>query len=345
MKEFFRTLFQYKDAGNLLTLTGVSGEYAGYQGVFLGEQKLYQSKAFTEVPGILQAAMDAQGAAGSIRDAKGACYFEKISGEKHLVICGGGHVAEAVVRLAVFLGFPMTVIEDRQETAQELRKYGNLQVMCEEFLEGLRTLTFHENMYCLIMTRDHAYDRQCLQYLLGQPCGYLGMLGSRKRVEALKEKLRQSGMDPALFAKLHSPVGLDIHARTPEEIAVSVMGELIAEKNATENGIVYEHALETCLSSWTEGSRDLCAVLVTIIEKHGSAPRDVGTKMLVTEAGDLVGTIGGGTLEAEAIETARRLLMKHHTDSAGGTTMRGMDVLVKEGLHCGGTVMLLFQRV
>ncbi len=338
MKEFYHVLRDIKEEKQVVTLTGISGAYYGYKGIFCQGRPVYQSDETKNLSAWLCQA-DCRNMRAGIFSAKGGeLYIEPVSKEKELLICGGGHVANAVIRLADFLGFFVTVIEDRREFAEKSQQSGASRVILSPFLEGLQTIQFHENLYVLIMTRDHAYDRQCLKYLLGRSAGYLGMLGSRRRAAALRKELAEEGIPKEWIDKLHSPAGLDIHAQTPEEIAVSILGELIALKNHPGNGVTCNGAVEAYLfqEAWKQD-----AVLITIIGKCGSAPRDVGTKMIVTRDGSLFGTIGGGCLEAEAVKMAGEVLLIYRQEKKQIYTSSYSSM--KEGMHCGGEVKLLFE--
>jgi xanthine dehydrogenase accessory factor len=146
------------------------------------------------------------------------------------VIVGAGHVAQAVARLAAKVGFRVAVVDDRPDFAcRERFPEADEITVCEYDHLGREVKTGPQS-YILIMTRGHSEDYRVLQWALTTPARYLGVLGSRsKRVQFL-EALRAEGRRPEDLEALHMPVGLEIGAETVDEIAVSVVAELISER-------------------------------------------------------------------------------------------------------------------
>ncbi len=121
---------------------------------------------------------------------------------------------------------------------------------------------------------------------------YIGMIGSRLRVKKVKEAVIENGCDPEIVDQIYTPIGLDIGAETPEEIAVAILAEIIEVKNRKGRRLGYpKEIVHAILDRDTIKERK---VLATIIDRKGSAPRGIGTKMLVLPDGVCVGTIGGG---------------------------------------------------
>lgn len=260
--------------------------------------------------------------------------FTEIFGRRpELVLCGGGHVAMAVLQLAQFLGIPATVIEDRPYFADQARAAGAKRVICDSFAQALEEIRGGLDTYFVIMTRGHRHDKVCLESILRKPFAYAGMMGSRSRVRLLKEVLQEEGFSDQELDMLHAPIGLDIGSETPEEIAVSVMAEIIRVKNRNHK-----------TSSLSDEIRDALLqpekkVLATIVKHKGSAPRQVGTKMVIFRDGRIAGTIGGGCMEAEVIGHSRELLRE--ADGSGHCRLVHLNMTNQDaeesGMVCGGT--------
>ena len=267
-------------------------------------------------------------------------YRERVRRAPKLVICGAGHVSMPIIRLGKMLGFTVTVLEDRPKFADNARAAGADHVLCETFREGLLQIQGDSDTWFVIVTRGHRYDLECLEAILGKESAYVGMMGSRRRVAAVKDQLAQNGVDPEKLDSVHTPIGLKISAETPEEIAVSIMAEIIQIKNGRERGSGYSEEL---LEALTEGKQK--AVLATIISRKGSAPRGVGTKMLVREDGSTVDTIGGGCVESEIIRKA--LLMMRMGKPLFQVCRQDltMEAAEDEGMVCGGVVEVMLERV
>ena len=159
-------------------------------------------------------------------------YRERIGRTPKMIICGAGHVSMPVIRMGKMLGFTVTVIEDRPKFADHARAAGADQVLCEPFSDGLSKIRGDSDSWFIIVTRGHRYDTECLEAILRKPYAYVGMMGSRRRVAIVKDQLEEKGVERALLDAVHTPIGLKIGAETPEEIAVSVMAEIIQVKNA-----------------------------------------------------------------------------------------------------------------
>ena len=267
-------------------------------------------------------------------------FRERIRRAPKLVICGAGHVSMPIIHLGKMLGFTVTVLEDRPKFADNARAAGADHVFCEMFREGLARISGDRDTWFVIVTRGHRYDSECLEAVLGKEYAYVGMMGSRRRVAVVKDQLAQNGVDQEKLDSVHTPIGLKISAETPEEIAVSIMAEIIQIKNGREQGSGYSDEL---LEALTDGKQK--AVLATIISRKGSAPRGVGTKMLVREDGSTVDTIGGGCVESEIIQKA--LLMMR----VGAPLFQvcredlTMEAAENEGMVCGGVVEVMLERV
>ena len=158
-------------------------------------------------------------------------FAERFGAGARLVICGGGHVAAAAVRLAKLLDLPVTGLEDRPEYADALREAGADRVLCAPFETSLAQIPGSTETYFCVLTRAHAYDITCLKQILQKPAAYVGMMGSRGRSELVRRQLAEAGLDPARVARLHAPIGLAIGAKTAQEIALSILAQIVEIKS------------------------------------------------------------------------------------------------------------------
>lgn len=326
MPGFYEAIVQ---AGGPLTAAWIlEGENAGARALLDSRGLLFRDAAF---PAEKTAGIRPEG----IAEAGGEKIFtERISRGRRLVICGAGHVSLCVIRLAVMLDFAVTVIEDREEFAAKAREAGAQQVICRPFGDALKEISGDELTAFVIMTREHAHDVECLRRILAKPYAYAGMMGSRSRTGEVRKQLLAEGFDAEKVAGLHMPIGLPIGSRTPEEIAVSVAAELIAEMNAVDPGEGFPPGMAEELAEGAGG------VLAMIVEKEGEAPRRPGTKMLVRGNGDFLGTVGGGYAEAVILEAARKMI------SEGQPGNRLIRVSMKKGtMYCGGEITVFLTRV
>ena len=269
-------------------------------------------------------------------------YRERIGRTPKMIICGAGHVSMPIIRMGKMLGFTVTVIEDRPKFADHARAAGADQVLCEPFADGLSKIRGDSDSWFIIVTRGHRYDAECLEAILRKPYAYVGMMGSRRRVAIVKDQLEAKGVCREALDGVHTPIGLKIGAETPEEIAVSVMAEIIQVKNAgSAKGGYSPELLDAVLDP--DDSRE--KVLATIISRKGSAPRSVGTKMLIRADGTTVDTIGGGCIESEVIQKALLMMRAENEGFRLCTVDMTSDAAEDEGMVCGGVVEVMLEKV
>ena len=146
-----------------------------------------------------------------------------------LVIVGAGHIARPLARMGASLGYRVSVLDDRPDFATRERFPEAERLIQADFDDPFRDVPMHERTHLVLVTRGHKYDYACLMRALRlDPApAYVGMIGSRRRVRATYVQLLEDGIDRALLGRIHAPVGLDIGAETPEEIAVAVAAELV----------------------------------------------------------------------------------------------------------------------
>ncbi len=151
-------------------------------------------------------------------------------------IFGAGHVSRQLAPLAGLVGFRTVVLDDRQEFANRERfPHATEIIVLNSFQSALEGLEIDGDSYLVLVTRGHAHDQTVLRQALSTRAGYIGMIGSRRKREAIYAALGQEGFGPGDFDRVHSPIGLDIAAETPEEIAVSIVAELIRARAAQKN--------------------------------------------------------------------------------------------------------------
>lgn len=143
-----------------------------------------------------------------------------------LVIVGAGHVAQPLARLAAAVGFDVLVVDDRPEYLLPER-FPGARVQAVSFTDLASQLPLDGRTSVVVATRSHEHDEEVLRQLIRQPLAYLGMMGSRAKVRLLFQRLLSEGYSSEELARVHAPIGLDIGAETPEEIAVSIVAELV----------------------------------------------------------------------------------------------------------------------
>lgn len=265
--------------------------------------------------------------------------------EPSLIILGGGHIAKPLCEFGSRLGFSVTVVDDRLSFANTERFPDADEVLCESFETCFKRLKFNRFTYVVIVTRGHRYDSVCLREVAKRTWAYAGMIGSRRRVQGVKEQLISEGSSREVLEKVNTPIGLEIGAITPEEIAIAILGQLISYRRL-ENP---ELGRESAKTSFTEFDRDVIEELslnrqdkkaiVTIISTKGSVPRKAGAKMLVWPDGRILGSIGGGCSEGAVIQTALDIIQE------GGYLIQKVDMMGSvaegEGMVCGGIMIVL----
>jgi len=152
---------------------------------------------------------------------------EPIFSEPTVYIFGGGHVSEQVAPLAKKVHFKVVVIDDREMFANRARFPEVDEVIVSEFEECFNQLLIDETSYLVIVTRGHLYDGFVLKQAVNTKARYIGMIGSKKKIRTLYQNLMKEGISKDTLARVYAPIGIDINSETPEEIAVSIVAELI----------------------------------------------------------------------------------------------------------------------
>lgn len=154
-------------------------------------------------------------------------FSETIEPSPLLVIAGAGHVAGAVAPLAVGLGFAVTVVDDRPDVLSPLR-FAGCTLVCGTIDLELKNLPINERTFVVVVTRGHHRDAAAIAAVIDSPARYIGMIGSKRKVRTILGQLAAEGVSRERLAAVHAPIGLEIGAVTVEEIAVSIVAELIA---------------------------------------------------------------------------------------------------------------------
>ncbi len=152
---------------------------------------------------------------------------EPIQTAPFVYIFGAGHVSQYVSRVAAMVDFKVTVIDDREEFANRERFPEAQSVIAEDFLKVFDQLSFYGTEYVVILTRGHKHDALVLEQVLKRPTRYVGMIGSKRKTKMVMDYMRQKGFDEKLLKSVYAPIGIDINSETPQEIAVSIVGEMI----------------------------------------------------------------------------------------------------------------------
>ena len=271
-------------------------------------------------------------------------FVETFYPQERLILLGAGHIALPLAQVGEMLGFSVVVVDDRISFANEQRFPWASEVKCESFDSVFDGLQITQGDYIVVITRGHKHDTKCLRAILSQPESiYVGMIGSRKRVGLVKEQLVEEGYDKARIERVCTPIGLSIGAVTPEEISISILAEVIKRKrvDSKQNYEISRSNLDMeVVEKLTQYESQSCCV-VTIIDTKGSVPRGGGAKMVVNQAGQVEGSIGGGCSEAAVIHEAVRLI------GTGEYRIKEIDmtgeVAEDEGMVCGGIMKVLME--
>lgn len=311
MHEYYRHLSQFLNKDICSRTTVLSGPHIGEEAISIGDKQVLASPHF-----------EPEGA---------QTLTEHLIPKPHLVLFGGGHVSLALYQLGVLQKMPMDAYDDREEFANQAR-FPKATVHCMPFDQLPQHPITFPGAYVVIATHGHLFDRQCLAYSLRQPHAYIGMIGSRAKVAFTFDALRKEGFTDEELSSVHAPIGLAIGGNSPAEIAVSIMAQIISIYAKDPGRVLID---PTVLAAATSCETD--GVLVRVLEKTGSSPATPGAMMLVTKD-NVIGTVGGGSVEKRAIDKARAL--KANMIDAEDLGPHG-----DAGMVCGGAVKLLYTRL
>jgi xanthine dehydrogenase accessory factor len=158
-------------------------------------------------------------------------FIEPVEASPDVYVFGAGHVGYFVAKMAREVGFRVHVVDDREKFANAERFGEGIEVVVENIPQWLQTHTLPPTAYAVIVTRGHTHDLDALRALTAHPLRYLGLIGSKAKVRRIFDELLGEGSTDETLRAVHAPIGLDIGAITPQEIAVSIVAELIAAKH------------------------------------------------------------------------------------------------------------------
>lgn len=331
-----RDFFQYIRQMNL-SVRNISAQIIS--GPSCGTRALWQADTLVYSEGSEKVWLEVSKQLSDIRGPKiidigcNSVFCETLSDTPKLIICGCGHVSIPVITMAKMLGFQVTAIDDRPVFCDHARTALADEVICDNFSNALTEVSDSQNNYYVIVTRGHRYDLECLKQIIPRAHTYVGMIGSRARVAKIKTELLSEGYLQSDIDAVHMPIGLKIKAETPEEIAVSIIAEIIQIKNETYASYHYSKEM---LKALAEKSPEYRQALATIVSRRGSAPRSAGTKMLILETGQTIGTVGGGCAEAAILQKALYCI-RHQTPTLVHVDMSGQNA-EEDGMVCGGVI-------
>jgi xanthine dehydrogenase accessory factor len=318
MNTYYKTMLEALQTGNIKRKTLVSGSHLGDEALFKGNQMV---ASYQKTPHLFES--------GDILE-------ETLASKVHLVLCGGGHVAKELYALAQLMDMQVDILDEREEFCNK-ELYPKAGLHCAPFIETLAEKQTWIKPYFVLVTRGHGFDQVCLEKTLRLPHSYIGMIGSKHKVAITLDNLRKEGFSEELLATVHSPIGLSIGAITASEIAISIMAEIISVYRKEENAVRLDPKLLEKLSLEED------YILARVIEKNGSAPCDIGFQLAMFPDGTNLGTVGGGMIEAETIEHAKKMLASKTRDDEVVHYDLDSSKAGSLGMICGGNAKILFQ--
>ena len=169
-------------------------------------------------------------------------FVEPIRPEPRLILAGSGYVAQALTKLTTAIGWRVSLLDDRSEFVQAAALPESVTLTVGDIPDLLPSLAPDAMTALVIVTRGHKVDQEALEAALATPAGYIGMIGSPGKVRTIFRKLLRKGVSPEALASVHAPVGLDLGAKTPDEIALSIAAELLMWRRGGTGEPLREHA-------------------------------------------------------------------------------------------------------
>jgi xanthine dehydrogenase accessory factor len=165
-------------------------------------------------------------------------FIDVINPHPTVLVVGAGHVGRSIAVLSSFLGLRTVVLDDRAEFANVERLPQADEIIVGDVAEELAKFNISPQTNIVIVTRGHEHDRDALRQVLSSPAAYIGMIGSRRKVKMVFDELQKDGLSTEALAAVHAPIGLDIRAETPEEIALSILAEIIMVRRGGQGGLM-----------------------------------------------------------------------------------------------------------
>lgn len=164
---------------------------------------------------------------GAICGGEMKIFIDILQPKEEVLIFGAGHIAVCVSKLAKMVGFKVTIVDDRKEFANQDRFPEADKIIVKETKEALTYFNINPSTYIIVLTRGHLKDEEVLTSVIRSGAAYIGMIGSRKKNTTIFQRLAKKGISQEELKKVHAPIGIDIGAQTPEEIAVSIIAQII----------------------------------------------------------------------------------------------------------------------
>jgi xanthine dehydrogenase accessory factor len=215
-----------------------------------------QEQVVADAPSVL-AGGESQWRSYAFEEGQVGVFFDLVVPRPTLVVVGAGHVAMPIAEVGRLLDFEVVVIDDRPTFANAERFPHADRVIVDEFTSALDSLEITPATYVVLVTRAHTFDVHALRKIISKPAGYIGMIGSRRRVYAVFKLLREEGVPLEDLMRVHAPIGLDIKTETPGEIAVSVGAELLKVRRGGGAASISEILRPQYRYSLTKGDRDI----------------------------------------------------------------------------------------
>jgi xanthine dehydrogenase accessory factor len=168
-------------------------------------------------------------ALGTLCGGEATVFFEVHAPDRVLLIVGAGHVGQKLCVCAHFLDFRVVVLDSREDMATRARFPEADQLICGDPALTAELFPIAHSTHIVIVTHGHLHDKEALRSVIGSPAAYIGMMGSATKVRTVFAQLAAEGVDPAQLARVHAPIGLDIGAETPAELALCIMAEIVAD--------------------------------------------------------------------------------------------------------------------
>jgi len=338
--DFYRALQQIDKSKKNIVITIITGENINSKLILSDGKIIYTNNGKIEWDSIINSIPQSK-KSQVITLGKEKIYIEFLQHSYNIVVCGAGHISISIINMCKLLDLPVTVIDDRLTFANNAKLAGANKVICEPFEEALSKIEDDNGTFFIIVTRGHQYDQTCLQKIIEKQNTYIGMIGSKLRVAKVMDYLEHEGIAREKLNKVYTPIGLKIGAETPSEIAVAIMAQIIEVKNKGIGSCTYSDELIDII--FNDKYKGIPKSIITIVSRKGSAPREVGTKMAVMKDGTMVGTIGGGCVEASLRQSALSSMDNNkcqlvHVDMTGREAE-------DEGMVCGGIVEIYVEPI
>jgi len=156
-------------------------------------------------------------------------YFETINISPRLIIFGAGHIGEILSKMAMPFGFEVMLVDNRDELKD--KNWAGATFVAKDFTKACQEIDFREDDFVVVTTYKHEYDQEIVAYISSQPHAYLGMMASRRKAALAQKKWKELGIRQENIDKIFSPIGLSMQCETPQEIALSILAQLVDELN------------------------------------------------------------------------------------------------------------------